>query len=179
MPAAVEYIKIPLHRVAVLIGPKGQAKKELENRTRCKVKIGSKTGNVNIEGEDASNTLKAANIVQAIGRGFSPTHAFHLLQEDQYLEVLDLREMIGKNPHSLNAKRGRVIGRNGSIREKIQEKTDCLVSVQGKTIALLGKAEDLERAKKAIEMLLGGASHISMLKYLDRMPREEPAFNLE
>ena len=179
MPPAVEYVKIPLSRVAVLIGPKGKTKKELEERGQCRVKVESKTGNVNVEGEDAASLLKTANIVHAIGRGFSPEHAFKLFQEDKYFELLDLAELIGQDPHALSAKRGRVIGRNGSIREKIEEKTDCLVSVQGKTIALIGKPEDLERAKKAVEMLLEGASHVSMLKYLDRMPREEPEFNLD
>ena len=33
----VEYLKVPLDRIAVLIGPKGQTKKGIEKK--CKVKV--------------------------------------------------------------------------------------------------------------------------------------------
>lgn len=82
-----EYVKIPKDRIAVLIGKKGQTKKEIEKRTKTKITIDSETGEVWItstkETEDPLAVWKARDIVLAIGRGFSPERAFRLLNEGE------------------------------------------------------------------------------------------------
>ena len=65
-------LKIPKERVAVLIGKKGEIKKQIEQATNTKLKIDSKEGDVEISGEDALKLYATREIIRAIGRGFNP-----------------------------------------------------------------------------------------------------------
>jgi ribosomal RNA assembly protein len=162
----VEEFAIPKERVAIAIGEKGNVKKTIEKETKTKVTIDSKNGDVEVSGEDAVKVLNAATIVRAIGRGFSPEHALKLLDDDYYFELVHLPEIVGKNWKALQSKRGRVIGKEGRIREQIEKDTQTFVSVYGKTISVIGKAEQVAKAVEAIHMLLGGAQHQTVLNYL-------------
>jgi ribosomal RNA assembly protein len=167
-----EYLKIPKERIAVLIGKNGETRKELEKLTKTKIEIDSKTGEVDIQGEKAIDFYISLNIIKAIGRGFSPEHAFLLKEEDYFLEIMDLKEIVGKNDKLIQQKKGRVIGKKGKTRKDIEEKTDSFVSVYGKTISLIGKQESIKKARKAIEMLLEGASHSTAESFLFERKKE-------
>ncbi len=163
---SLEEFPIPKERVAVLIGPNGGTKRNVEKETKTKIHVDSKNGDVEIIGEDAAQTLKASNIVRAIGRGFSPEHAMKLTSDEYYLELINLNEELGKNWKTIQSKKGRVIGREGSIRSKIEQDTHTRISVYGKTIGIIGKAEAVEKASHAIRMLIKGAEHQTVLNYL-------------
>lgn len=166
VPSLIETIKIPKERIAVLIGKNGAVKKELEKLTEMKIEIDSKTGEVFIEpAKSNANFLSAAGIVKAIARGFSPKNALLLLDEEFYLEIIDVGEF-GKTKKRQFSRKGRVIGAEGKIRTRIETETDTKISVFGKTISIIGKVEDAARAKKAVEMLLMGARHAKIFEYL-------------
>ncbi len=166
----VEYLKAPLERIAVLIGPKGQTKREIEKKCKVKVAIDSESGEVEITAkEDGLGAHKAANIAKAISRGFSPERALLLLNDEYYVEFLELSDLIGKSPKAQRQKKARVIGADGKARKEIEERTNAFISVYGKTIGIIGKQEEIERAKEAIEMLLEGASHETVF---DRLKKE-------
>ena len=165
-PMPIEEFSIPKDRVAIAIGEKGHTKKHVEEGTKTKVVIDSKNGDVEINGEDAVKVLTASNIIRAIGRGFSPEHALKLLDDDYYFELVHLPEIVGKNWKALQSKRGRVIGKEGRIREQIEKDTQTFISVYGKTIGVIGKADQVAKAIEAIHMLLGGAQHQTVLNYL-------------
>ncbi|MEM4257172.1 MAG: KH domain-containing protein [Candidatus Diapherotrites archaeon] len=155
-----EYLLIPHDRIGVLIGPKGQTKKRIEKNTKTKIEIDSSTGEIEITMKgNAIDFMKAIKIVKAIARGFSPENAMLLLIDDNILEIIELREIIGKNENKMKAKKGRVIGRKGKARKEIEQESNVKISVYGKTISIIGKNEDVEKAKKAIQLLLFGASH--------------------
>lgn len=168
-----ECIRIPNERVAVLIGKGGKIKKRLESSTETKIDIDSNTGEIEIESKNAINIHKAVNIVKAIGRGFSPEKAFELLDEKYYLDIIDLKEELGKGEKSLIQKRGRIIGKSGKAREEIERETETLISVYGKTVAIIGKGENVEKARKAVEMLLRGAEHSTVYTFLKGEEREK------
>jgi len=174
-----ESIKIPKERIAVLIGKKGATKSNIEKLAKVKIEIDSKTGEVIIEpkGKDQLNYLSAINIVKAIARGFSPKNALLLLDSETYLEIIELKEF-GKTKKTLITKKGRVIGREGKIREQIQEATDTKISVLGKTIAIIGRLEGISAAKKAVEMLLQGARHATIFKFLNENSWKGEQFEL-
>ena len=165
-----EFIKIPKERVAVLIGKQGETKKEIEQRTGVRLGVDSKTGEVQITSkpENALNYYIAINIVKAIARGFSPKHAFLLLDEDYYLDIIDLTDYVGRREKEIANKKGRVIGRQGKMRKTIEEQTNTLLSVYGKTIGLIGRAEEMGTARKAVEMLVEGAQHTTVHDFLKR-----------
>ena len=179
MPSELfESIKIPKERLGVLIGPEGKVKRKLEKLANVVIQVDSGTGTVDIEGKQNGNFYEAVNVVKAIGRGFSPEKAFELIGQDNLLQVINVRDIIGKGEKTLQTKRGRIIGREGQARETIEKATNTKISIFGKTVAIIGSAKDVETAKKAIEMLLEGAKHKTVANFLQKEKRETRKFSI-
>ena len=161
-----EIIRIPHERIGVVIGPEGAIKRKIFKQTKINIEVDSENGEVILEGE-GEKFFQAADIVKAIARGFSPERAFNLLKDDYLLKVIDITEFTGKNSSNQQAKRGRIIGREGTARAEIEKKTHCLISVHGKTVAIIGLADEIPSAVEAVEMLLQGAKHETINMFLD------------
>ena len=171
----VHLVKIPQNRVGALIGPEGKIRAELEQRSGCRLRIDSETGEVSIEDDRAFEpilVLKVRDVVRAIGRGFSPDHAIRLFQDDTYLDILDLTEYVGKAQKDLERVRARIIGTNGKTRRSIEEACGVEVSILGKTVSVIGEVNEVALAREAIEMLLNGAAHGTVYKFLERKRKE-------
>jgi len=167
---------IPLERVGVVIGRKGETKKKIEEAFSSRLLIQSETGVIDIvpraDSSDPTTILRARDIVLAIGRGFSPERAMKLVDDDIVLDVIDLREMLGKNEREIARLKGRVIGRDGKIRRLIEEMTNAKISVYGHTISTLGDYETVTAAREAIELLLKGKQHSTVYKLLRKIKSE-------
>jgi len=164
-------LKIPKERVAILIGVKGEVKKELEKLTNTKINVDSHEGYVFITGDDAINLFNARELVKAIGRGFNPEYAKLLLKGDNVLEIVNVNEF-AKTKNSSERLKGRVIGKEGKARKLIEDLTECYVSVYGKTVSIIGNISRVLYAKKAIEMILKGSKHSNVYAYLERTTKE-------
>ena len=164
-------LRIPKERIAVLIGTKGEVKKQLELATKTKIDIDSDEGEVIISGTDALGLYTTREIIRAIGRGFNPETAQLLLKQDYGLELIDIG-IYAKSKEDLIRLRGRVIGEGGKARRIIEDLTQSHISVFGKTVALLGNFEGLGMARKAIETLLEGAPHSNVYKWLEKRAKE-------
>jgi ribosomal RNA assembly protein len=166
------YEKLPLDRIGVLIGREGSVKKEIEEKTKTLITVDTQTGSVIIEPASPSTTalelIKAQNIVRAIGYGFSPERAFRLLEDDQVLEVLDVRQYVGDKPNHVKRVLGRIIGEEGKARRILEEYTGTYISIYDHYVAIIGEYETANIAKKAIEMLIQGRMHATVYKYIDR-----------
>ncbi|MHA1506643.1 MAG: KH domain-containing protein [Candidatus Asgardarchaeia archaeon] len=171
------YLKIPKERVAVLIGKHGKIKKKIERLTQTIIKVNSSEGSVIVipskEMLDPVAPLKAKSIIQAIGRGFNPEKAMKLIEDDYVLEIIDINEYARGSRNSLIRLKGRVIGEEGKARRMIEELTDTDVCIYGHTVGIIGKIEDVMAAKKAVTMLLEGAKHGTVLRYLQKYKREK------
>ena len=154
----IEKIKIPEERVAILIGKKGKIKKEIEDLTITKITIDE---DVTIAGE-CIGVMACCNIIKAVGRGFAPEKALDLADEEYCLCIMPLPEK-GKE-----RVKSRIIGRGGSAREKIELFTRTHVSVYGKTVSVIGKYEDVELTKIAIEKIISGAMHKNVFSFLEK-----------
>jgi ribosomal RNA assembly protein len=175
-------LKIPAERIGVLIGPRGNIKRRLEESTGTIIEINSKTGDVKIglrEGTDPSALLKTRDIVLAIGRGFSPERAFKLLDDSLFLEVIDLRSIIGRSQSELRRIKGRLIGKKGKAWKIIEETTGALLSVYGHTVSIIGDFESHRIARQAINMLLQGYSHRAVFRFLYQRRRETKGLKLK
>jgi ribosomal RNA assembly protein len=169
---APEVLRLPKDRVGVAIGKKGSVKKEIERRTGVRLVFDSEEGLVQIfPGEDPLSLLRAREVLRAIGRGFSPERAFALLEEDRYLEVIELDDYVNSEKGMIRL-RGRVIGEEGKVRRNIEEMSGAKISVYGKTVALIGSPEELRRARRAVEMLLEGAEHSTVYRFLEKARAE-------
>ncbi|MBI4053493.1 MAG: RNA-processing protein [Candidatus Diapherotrites archaeon] len=170
---------VPKERVAVIIGKNGVTRRKIESLTGTKISVESGTGEVSVESEKTGlNFYNALNIIRAIARGFAPEKAFTLADDSFLLEIIPLEDILGKSKSSQIAKKGRIIGRNGAARNILEEKTGCFISVFGKTVAIIGRPDGIERARKAVEMLLEGANHSTVYRFLDSRALEEHRFEL-
>lgn len=164
-------LKIPKERVAVLIGKKGELKRQLEHVTKTKLAIDSDEGDVSISGKDALLLYSCREIVRAIGRGFNPEIALLLLKQDHGIEFISLNDY-ARTPNEMERMRGRVIGEGGKSRKTIEDLTFTHISVYGKTIGIIGQFEHIPSARKAVEALLAGRKHGTVYKFLERKRRE-------
>jgi len=164
------YIRIPGERVGALIGPGGKTKKRIEATFQVELTIDSETGNVDIrvkpDQTDVSVLFIVRNVVRAIGRGFSPKNALQLMNEDFDLIIMDLEEYVGRSKNAQNRVKGRIIGKEGKSRTMIEELTECLVSVYGGTVAIIGPYDMLPVSKEAVKMLINGSFHKTVWNHL-------------
>jgi len=163
------YLRLPKDRVAVAIGPEGLVKREIEVKTGAKLAIDSETGETKVEsGDDPLGALRASEVLKAIARGFSPERAFRLFDDDQFVDIVDIRDYAGDSEKALKRLKGRVIGEGGRSREAIERETGTCISVYGKTVAVIGTAEQLQVVREALDMLLKGAEHTTVYRFLER-----------
>ncbi|MDR0334611.1 MAG: KH domain-containing protein [Methanomassiliicoccaceae archaeon] len=161
-------VRIPADRVGTIIGNKGETKRSLMRTSGVTIEVDTE-GEVIIHDDKAKDPLKALqllDVIKAIGRGFSPERAMRLFQDDEYFEVIDLKEF-GSRSNQMSRIRGRIIGHDGKTRELIEDLAGVSMSVYGNTVALIGSSAGLPVAKHAIEMLLNGSEHSTVYRYLE------------
>lgn len=134
-----QYVKIPRERIGVIIGPKGEIKKLIEDKTTCQLEIESDSGKIDVTCEgDPLKEFRVLETIKAIGRGFSPEKALEILDDEMLmLEVIDLSD-VATTPKELQRIKGRIIGRNGRTRELAESLINVKISVYGKTVSVLG-----------------------------------------
>ena len=177
MARASTFLRIPKERVGVLIGPEGKIKKSIEEKLSVELQIDSETGGVTLmlaeKAEDPSLLFRVKDVVTAIGRGFSPEHAFRLIRDEEaMLDVIDLRLIFGRSESDIRRIKGRIIGMNGKTRRIIEELTDTNVAVYGHTVSIIGNIEQAQAAREAIQMLINGSLHSTVYRFLHRKRRE-------
>jgi len=170
----VVYVKIPKLRIGAVIGKQGATRKELEELGECKILVDSSTGDVELQSEksDALVFYKMEQVIKAIGRGFSPDHAKLLLDDSIILDIINIKELGLKTERSIHTRKARVIGSQGTIRKFIEDSLDCYISIQGKTIAIIGETKHMRLAHEAIMRILKGSNISSVKKYIESTKKE-------
>jgi KH domain-containing protein len=158
-----EIILVPTRRFKYMLAKKEQLE-DLPIRLE-------KPNSVVVETEDPEAFFKTKDIVKAIARGFSIATAKTLLNPDYMLMIIDLEDFLN-TPNAIRRIKARIIGREGSIKLEIQRATDSLISVHGNTVAIIAPFYSIYYAKTAVEKIIHGAKHSSVLNYLARV-REE------
>ena len=85
-----------------------------------------------------------------------------------FLRIYDIREWVGRQPKQTKRMRGRLIGTNGRIRTLIEEFSNCEIAIYGSTVVVIGDSEGLELATPAIEGILRGSEHGTVLFGLEK-----------
>ncbi|HDM66787.1 MAG TPA: RNA-processing protein [Thermoplasmatales archaeon] len=166
----LRYVRIPMERVAVLIGKRGETKRLIEEKTNTRIIIDSKFGEVTIDDKEAEDPLlifKVENIVRAIGRGFSPEQALKLLDDEMDLYIFDIHDYAGKKQSHIRRLKGRVIGKNGKTKRVLEDLTDSRISVYGHTVSIIANVVEMDIIKKAIDKLLSGSKHGSVYRFVE------------
>ncbi len=167
------HLKVPKDRIGAIIGPKGETKKLIEEKSASEIDIDSENGTVEIiEGNDPLGAMRAADAIKAISRGFSPEKALPLFDDDMLmLDVIDLSQD-ASTPKELIRLKGRIIGKGGKTREIAESLIGVKISIYGKTVSILGSPDQNRIMHTAIEMLMEGANHGSVYSFLEKKHRE-------
>ncbi len=168
--------RVPKDRIAVLIGKSGKTRETIEEACGGKLSIDSQTGDVSItwEGDpDPVRRMKVPDVITAIARGVAPDRAIRLVEDEVFLRMYDIREWVGRQPNQTRRMRSRLIGTNGRIRTLIEEMSRCEIAVYGSTVAVIGDNEALALATPAIEGILGGSEHSTVLFGLEQDKRRQ------
>jgi ribosomal RNA assembly protein len=171
----MKFIRIPLDRVGVLIGPGGKTKKELEGFSGIKLEIDSNQGEVVINDDECKDplmTMKIESIIKAIGRGFSPENAIKLLDDFVDFFIFDLHDYAGKKESHLRRLKSRIIGSEGKSKRVLEDLTDSKISIYGHTISIISEIDRIDILKKSIDMLLSGSKHATVYRFVEKHMKE-------
>jgi ribosomal RNA assembly protein len=177
------FIRVPKDRVGVVIGPGGETRRMLTERSGIRIEVDSEQNEVAIhdeaEGVDPVMILKVKDVVRALARGFSPEHAMRLFSDDVYFELMDFHDYVGKHKGHVRRVTSRLIGSEGKTRRIIEEQTDCDLAIYGHTVGIIGDLENLGNAKQAVDMILRGAEHSSVYRFLENQRRRAKRANAD
>ena len=168
-------IRIPRDRIGALVGREGKTKGEIEEISGCKLDIDSQQGDVLIISGgtiDALKIVSTAEVVKAIGRGFSPERAIYLYNDGYQLVVISLREFAHKGSNRINEIKGRIIGRQGKTRQIVEDITDCFVCVYGDTVSIIGDYISMRYALQAVQMIIEGKKQRTVYTFLESRAKE-------
>lgn len=160
----IHYILIPEDRIKLLRKDE-RWRKELEKFVKVNIELNKE---IKIEGEDSLAVLKVKEIMRAFGRGFDFKAALNLLDEDYKLETIEIKDFSGKSKNRQIILKGRVIGRGGEAKKRIENATNAKIAIYGKTISIIGRWDEVALAKEAIEMLLSGSKHNTVYQFLEK-----------
>ena len=167
-----EYIKVPLERIAVIVGPDGEVKQFIEEKSATSINIDSRTGDVEIDIKDPIKGLRIKDVINAIASGFSPEKVFRLFDDDLLIfETINLSNF-AKTEKDLQRIKGRIIGSAGKTREIFENLTGVFISIYGKTISLIGYPEQNNVARVGIDMLLKGSTQKVVYNFLEKKTGE-------
>jgi ribosomal RNA assembly protein len=160
----IDFIRIPEERLKILKKEK-KFKDRLEKFSNSKISFNE---DVQIKAEDVLQLLRVKEAVKAFGRGFDFETALNLLDEQFYLEIIEVRNFSGKSENRMETLKGRVIGSAGKTKNIIEKYTETKIAIYGKTISIIGRWDGVVKAKQTIEMLLSGSSHNTVYRFLER-----------
>ncbi len=163
-------------RAAIIIGSNGETKAKIEKETNTTLEINK--GVVKIKGKDYSDIEVAANIISAISTGFAPRNAIKLKDPDVFLTQIPFKH---KNKNRQKVIAGRIIGKQGKIRKKIEYLCDVALLIDISKVYLIGSVKNTDLAKNAIERIINGSKHNAVINWLqetsankEENPKKQP-----
>lgn len=95
-----------------------------------------------------------------------------LFNDGYFLEVINLKEFSHNNKARLIRLRSRLIGTRGRTRKTIEKLTRTSIVVQGSTVSIIGKYENMLLAKEAIMMIINGVDQNKVYGILEKRKKE-------
>jgi len=155
----LDFIRIPEERMKLLkADPRIQ--KKFKDMCDCDFRLEE---DIEIEGEDPLRVMRVKEVMKAFGRGFSSDDSLALLDEDFYLQVIEIGS---KSKDRQNVLKGRVIGREGGTKKTIEKISGAKLSIYGKTISIIGRWDEVQIAKEAVDLILSGSKHSTVYRFL-------------
>ncbi|NCO84683.1 MAG: hypothetical protein COW47_01750 [Candidatus Huberarchaeum crystalense] len=159
-----EIIVFDEKRAATIIGNKGETKAKIEKITHTVIEINK--GIAKISGKDILNIETAVNILSAISIGFTPNNAIKLKELDVFLTQISFKH---KNKNRQKVIAGRIIGKQGKIRKKIEVLCDVALLINTSKAYIIGSAKNTGLAKNTIEQIINGSKHRAVINWLQEV----------
>ncbi|MFH1056180.1 MAG: hypothetical protein V1717_00030 [Candidatus Micrarchaeota archaeon] len=140
--------------------------RDLSARSKAKFKRTAE-GDLEIDGEGGSEYF-AELVLKAVALGFEYKKALKLLNDEFFLEVIDLNQALWGKKNRIKEMKARIIGTQGKARQTLEFLSDCWISVSGEQVTLIGTYEDLKNAREALTKLMEGKAHGSVYSFLEK-----------
>ena len=155
-------------------------KKILANKAKLekklKVKIQIKKQALELEG-DSVDIYVASKVFQALDRNFPFETALLLVEQDYYLEDINIKDVTKKT--NLQLIKARIIGQEGRTLELLSELSDCYLTLHENTISIIGTFDKMRLAINAVKSLILGSKQSSVYSYLEKSRKNLKPENLE
>lgn len=127
-----------------------------------------------MENTNPDSMIKARQIILAISLGFDANTALELLNDDKYLDLIDLSDYIGDKDrvNRLSRLKALIIGEGGKAKRNIEELTGTRIIIGEKVVSIIGDYEGVRAARDAIIMLINGKQHSTVYRWLQNWRRE-------
>jgi len=158
----IDSVVMPERRMATLRRDKKLLQK-LEELSDVHVDV---RDGVTFEADDSIMGMRVKQVLTAFGRGFAMEEALNLLDEEQELCMVEITDY-ARSANRLTDLKGRVIGREGKSKNVIERFTGTRIVVQGKTVGIIGRWQNVQVAREAVCMLLDGHKHGTVFRYLE------------
>ena len=140
----------------------------IKNRARLMKELNVHINNagklVTIDGTPEDEYM-ATQVIDALNFGFPYIEAISMKKEGRLLETVNIKEYTKKN--DLERVRGRIIGKAGKGIRTIANLSDCAIEIQDNTVAIIGEAQNIQRASEAIVAVIKGAKHSGVYHTLE------------
>lgn len=157
----IDFVRIPEERLKIF--KYKDCKDQLEKLTGSKIGISEE---ISIELDNPIMLMRIKEVVQAFGRGFDIDVALNLLDEEYYLDMINIQDFSGKSRDRMMVLKGRLIGSEGRAKKLIEKYTNVKIAIYGKTISIIGRWDEVDKARQAIEGLLQGRKHTTVFMSL-------------
>lgn len=110
---------------------------------------------------------RSMTYIQAILEGFKPEDAISIMKyKDIFTESFNIQDIRKLKSSHLSRAIGRIIGRDGRIKESIENFSRCKFILRDEKITLIGCEENIKIAKDAIGRLVQGSEPTSIFNRL-------------
>ncbi|MEM2727293.1 MAG: KH domain-containing protein [Archaeoglobaceae archaeon] len=162
-------IEIPEDRIGAVLGKEGENKRKIEEKCGCRISVSKNI--VTVECPDSLSLMKVKNVLNAIARGFSAEISMKLIDNEELVfESIDLSQLLSEK--AMQRILGRIIGKEGVMRKQIEDMLDVNLSIYDKFVSIIGEFENVAIAREAINMLINGAQHSTVIKFMERKKRD-------
>ena len=163
------YVTVPDERIPII----KELIPRLEEISNTKIDYDEKTKSIHVipKNNNAYEAMKVVSVIKAIGLGFDVDDATKLMSDDYVFEEINLKD-VANSQDDLKRIKGRIIGEKGKTKKIIQEYTGVKIIITEHSVGIIGRIEQVDIAKRAIEMLIKGKEHSTVYKFLDKAERE-------
>ncbi len=129
-------------------------------------------GDLSIDGEGGSEWF-AEQVLTALVLGFDYKKSLKMLNDEYFLEVIDLNQALWRKKNRIEQMKGRIIGTEGKAKATLEYLSECWISVLDDKVALLGRYGNLKNAKEGVLKLLEGKTHGTVYAFLEKKKAEK------